>query len=103
MLQGGGRSLEGVRVLRADTAAYRAAILNECEATGKRFAIGADLDAAMKAQIAQIPETASVKWRDAEIAETVPCMNKTQKAFRLIVVRRPQQGDLFDKGVPRYR
>lgn len=30
-------------------------------------------------------------------------MNQTQKAFRLIVVRRPQQADLFDASVPRYR
>lgn len=89
--------------LRADSAAYQAAILNECEATGKRFAIGADLDAAVKAVIAEIPETAWAKWRDAEVAETVHSMNKTQKAFRLIVVRRPQQGDLFDESIPRYR
>lgn len=30
-------------------------------------------------------------------------MAKTKKAFRLIVVRRPQQGDLFDPNAPRYR
>lgn len=39
----------------------------------------------------------------AQIAETVHSMAKTDKAFRLIVVRRPQQGDLFDENAPRYR
>ena len=89
--------------VRADSAAYQAAILNACEAEGKLFAIGADLDRAVKSVIAEIPEAAWVQWRDAEIAETVHSMNKTEKAFRLIVVRRPQQGDLFDESVPRYR
>jgi hypothetical protein len=31
-----------------------------------------------------------------EIAETVHCMNKTDKAFRLIVLRRPREQDLFE-------
>ena len=57
----------------------------------------------MKAVIAEIPEAAWVKWRDAEIAETVHSMAKTQNAFRLIVVRRPRQGDLFDDNAPHYR
>ena len=51
--------------VRADSAAYQAAILNHCEATGKRFAIGADLDAAVKGVIGEISETAWVKWRAA--------------------------------------
>ncbi|CAL1242031.1 transposase [Candidatus Methylocalor cossyra] len=83
--------------------AYQAAIFNACEENKQRFAIGADLDAAVKAVIAEIPEVAWVKWRDAQIAETVHSMTKTQKAFRLIVVRRPQPGDLFDENAPRYR
>jgi hypothetical protein len=29
------------------------------------------------------------------MAETVHCMNKTQQAFRLVVIRRPMQGYLF--------
>jgi hypothetical protein len=96
---------EGKRIVavRADSAAYQAAIFNACEEKKQRFAIGADLDAAVKAVIAEIPEAAWMKWRDAEIAETVHSMAKTQKAFRLIVVRRPQQGDLFDANAPRYR
>jgi hypothetical protein len=86
-----------IGALRADSAAYQAAIINWCEASGKRFAIGADLDAAVKQSIAAIPETAWRRWRDGEIAETVHCMNGTENAFRLIVVRRACQGELFDE------
>ncbi|RPI58853.1 MAG: IS1380 family transposase, partial [Planctomycetaceae bacterium] len=32
------------------------------------------------------------------IGETVHCMNKTDKAFRLVVIRRPYQGRLFEQG-----
>ena len=96
---------QGKRIVavRADSAAYQAAIFNACEDKKQCFAISADLDAAVKTVIAEIPESAWVKWRDAEIAETVHSMAKTKKAFRLIVVRRPQQGDLFDENAPRYR
>lgn len=89
--------------VRADSAAYQAAIFNACEDKQQRFAIGADLDHAVKSVIAQIPERAWVPWRDAEIAETVHSMSRTAKAFRLIVIRRPQQSDLFDPNTPRYR
>ena len=72
----------------ADSAAYQAEIFNWCEASGKQFAIGADHDTAVKAAIAAIPAHAWKAFRDGEIAETVHCMNKTKKAFRLIVMRR---------------
>ena len=44
---------KGKRIVavRADSAAYQAAIFNWCEVTGKVFAIGADQDAAVKAAI----------------------------------------------------
>lgn len=96
---------EGKRIVavRADSAAYQAAIFNACEEQKQHFAIGADLDATVKAVIAEIPEAAWVKWRDAEIAETVHSLAKTNKAFRLIVIRRPPPGDLFDANAPCYR
>ena len=96
---------KGKRIVavRADSAAYQAAIFNWCEATGKVFAIGADQDAAVKAAIAAIREGDWKKFRDGEIAETIHCMNKTDKAFRLIVLRRPREQDLFeDNGPYRY-
>ena len=37
------------------------------------------------------------------IAETVHCMNRTKKAFRLIVVRRPYQQGLFGQEENRLR
>jgi len=33
--------------------------------------------------------------RTGTSAETVHCMNKSKQAFRLVVIRRPVQGDLF--------
>lgn len=61
-----------ITAVRADSAAYQAEIFNYCEETGKVFA--------MKAAIAAIPERDWKKFRDGEIAETVHCMNKTDKA-----------------------
>lgn len=89
-----------ITAVRADSAAYQAAIFNWCEETGKVFAIGADQDAAVKAAIAAIPEGDWKRFRDGEIAETVHCMNKTDKAFRLIVMRRPREQDLFEDKSP---
>lgn len=89
-----------IAAVRADSAAYQAAIFNYCEETSKVFAIGADQDAAVKAAITAIPEGEWKKFRDGEIAETVHCMNKTKKAFRLVVMRRPREQDLFEEQSP---
>ena len=89
-----------ITAVRADSAAYQAEIFNWCEATGKVFAIGAHQDAAVKAAIAAIPDGEWKTFRDGEIAETVHCMNKTDKAFRLIVLRRPREQDLFEDKSP---
>jgi len=89
-----------IAAVRADSAAYQAAIFNWCETTGKVFAIGCDQDAAVKAAIAAIAEGDWKTFLDGEIAETVHCMNKTDKAFRLIVMRRPRDQDLFEEKSP---
>ena len=89
-----------ITAVRADSAAYQATIFNYCEETGKVFAIGAGQDASVKAVIAAIPENDWKKFRDGEIAETIHCMNKTNKAFRLIVMRRPRDQDLFEEQSP---
>jgi len=81
--------------VRSDSAAYQARIFNWCEENVGSFAIGADLDAAVKSVIAAIPEENWRPYQDGHIAETVHSMNETQAAFRLIVIRRPSQGDLF--------
>jgi len=84
--------------LRADSAAYQADIINWCEEDDKNpvlFAIGADMDASVKAAIGAIPPADWIAYQDGHIAETVHTMNKTKKAFRLIVIRRPAQMDLL--------
>src|SRR5665647_2688846 len=65
--------------------------LDPCRLAGRHIQ-----DAAVKAAIAAIPEGEWKTFRDGEIAETVHCMNKTDKAFRLIVMRRPREQDLFE-------
>ncbi|EQD23927.1 MAG: hypothetical protein D084_Lepto4C00665G0003 [Leptospirillum sp. Group IV 'UBA BS'] len=87
---------DGVRVtrFRADSASYQAEVFNLCFEKGIRFVVGADLDAAVRAAIGMIPDTAWRPYRDGHIAETVHTMNKTHNAFRLIVVRKRVQGSL---------
>ena len=60
-----------------------------------QFAIGADLDEAVVRAIKSLPEGQWQPYRGGHIAETVHCMNRTQQAFRLIVVRRSYQDKLF--------
>ncbi len=88
---------KGTRIayLRSDSAAYQAAIFNDCEAEGRGFAIGADLDVAVLAVIAAIPEDEWRPYQNGHIAETVHTMNATRNAFRLVVIRRPVQLDMF--------
>jgi hypothetical protein len=85
-----------ISFFRSDSAAYQAAVINWCEENGVRYAIGADLDEAVRGLIAAIPESAWQPHGEGQVAETVHSMNKTGAAFRLVVVRRPTQGDLFN-------
>lgn len=85
---------------RADSASYQSELINELEADGVKWAITADLDKAVKAIIASIPDE---QWKkpekgcEYEIAETVHSMNKTNKAFRLVIKREQRkQGNLFE-------
>lgn len=86
--------------LRSDSAAYQAKVFNWCDDQGVTFAIGADLDCAVLDTIAAIPDDEWKPYRGSGhdmIAETVHCMNRTRKAFRLIVLRRPCQQKLFEE------
>lgn len=85
-----------VAALLAASAAYQADILNACEAHGSSFAIGAVREPAVNAAIAAVPEANWQPWRDGGIAETVHRMGAIEEACRLIVVRRSNQGELFD-------
>lgn len=89
--------------VRADSAAYQADIFNWCEEQQMTFAIGGVLDKAVQAAIAAIPEAQWRVYEDGHMAETVHCMHATKKAFRLIVLRRPVQQELFAAESPTVR
>jgi hypothetical protein len=105
-LQGCGWQLPAGRriYLRSDSAFYQAAVMNYCQERQWTFTITADQDCAVKAAIGQIAESAWKAYRtregiatDREIAETVHCLNQSQRAFRLIVVRwKNPQPSLFE-------
>ncbi len=83
---------------RADSASYQANIINYCQKNKILFAIGGDLDEAVVRQINSLGESDWRAYQNGFIAETIHCMNKTDQAFRLIVIRRPVQRDIFDAG-----
>jgi len=84
-----------ITALRSDSAAYQAEIINYCEQERIQFAIGADLDKAVVGAIQAIPEKDWKPYKNGSITETIHSMEKTEQAFRLIVIRRPYQSTLF--------
>jgi hypothetical protein len=79
---------------RSDSAAYQAEVIDHYSEPGRTFTITADLDAAVRREIKNLPESAWQPYRTADgiatdrgIAETVHSMNGTKQAFRLIVLR----------------
>ena len=87
-----GKKIKG---LRSDSAAYQAEVINYCHSNEIKFAIGADLDRAVVKEISTIKEEDWEPYQYGYLAETVYYMNKTDEAFRLVVIRRPYQGKLF--------
>lgn len=87
-----------IKAFRSDSAAYQAEVINYCNSNGIKFAIGADLDIAVVKEISNIKEEDWRPYQNGYIADTVHCMNKTDEAFRLVVIRRPYQGKLFGEG-----
>jgi hypothetical protein len=55
-----------------------------CYKEGMAFAIGADLDESVMRAIESFPEGEWRPYRRGHICEMAHCMNRTQKAFRLI-------------------
>ncbi len=86
-----------IKALRADSASYQAEIINYCYDNGIEFAIGANLDQAVVRQIESLGTSDWHAYQNGYIAETVHCMNKSKQAFRLLVIRRPVQSELFDE------
>jgi len=93
-----------IKAFRADSAAYQADVINYCHDHGIAYAIGGDLDEAVKKVISAIKADEWHPYQNGFISETVHCMNKTKEAFRLVVIRRPFQGSLFDseEGLEKY-
>jgi hypothetical protein len=90
---------KSIIALRSDSAAYQAEIINYCEGNGIQFAIGADLDEAVVGAIRAIPKGDWKPYKNGSIAETIHSMEKSEEAFRLIVLRRPYQSNFFaDEG-----
>jgi len=86
-----------IKAFRADSASYQAEIINYCNDNGIEFAIGADLDQAVVRQIKSLGTNDWHAYQNGFIAQTVHCMNKTKQAFRLVVIRRCYQVNLFDQ------
>lgn len=80
-----------ITALRADSATYQAEVFNWCEQRGVEFAVGGRLDSATMAAIRQIGADDWQSYGNSTVAQTVHSMEKTEKGFRLIVIRRPVQ------------
>jgi hypothetical protein len=93
-----------IKAFRADSAAYQADVINYCQDNGIGYAIGGDLDEAVRKVISTIKDDEWRPYQNGFIGETVHCMNKTKEAFRLVVIRRPFQDSLFEgeEGLERY-
>jgi hypothetical protein len=77
-----------------DSEFYIAEAINYLEERRCTWAIAADQDAAVKAVIEEIPQSDWGPLLDKdgfntgkEVAETIHCMEKTKKSFRLVVIR----------------
>jgi len=84
-----------IGAFRADSAAYQADVINYLNRQGIEFAIGADLDESVLRAIKGIGDADWTAHKQGHIAEIVHCMNRTEKSFRIIVLRRPYQKELF--------
>ncbi len=82
---------------RADSAGYQGLLLDELADDGVVYAVGADLDTAVREAIRCIPPKRWAPYRDGWVAETVHTMNKMKHAFRLVVFKRLGQGALFEE------
>jgi len=85
-----------IKAFRADSAAYQAKVINYCQDNGIKYAIGGDLDEAVKTVISTMKDEEWEPYQNGFIGETIHSMNKTKEAFRLVVIRRPFQSHLFD-------
>src|SRR4030042_5271840 len=97
MQPGSRREGKKIKAVRSDSAAYQAKVINHCQEKGIEFAIGGDLDAAVKNVIRSMRGEDWQEYQNGFIGETVHSMNETKEAFRLVLIRRPYQGNLFNE------
>ena len=92
-----GRMPKGKKIsfLRADSATYQADVFNFCEQKHIQFAIGGRLDSATMSAIDQMNDNQWKPYGDKKVGETIHSMEKTDKAFRLIIIKRPLQQTVF--------
>jgi hypothetical protein len=90
-----------ISAIRSDSAFYQAEVLNWCEEKGKKYTITADKDRGVKEAIETITDwkkLLSPEGEDTgrEVGTAIHIMNRTEKAFRLVVQRwKNEQMDLF--------
>jgi hypothetical protein len=90
-----------ISYIRSDSAFYQAEVLNWCEENGKKYTITADKDKGVKEAIKTITDwkrLLSPEGEDTgrEVGTAIHIMNRTDKAFRLVVQRwKNEQMDLF--------
>jgi hypothetical protein len=89
-----------IKYFRSDSAAYQGKIIDYCEDNGIEYAIGADLDSAVLELISKIPGKNWREYKDGRLSETVHTMNNNRHSFRLIVISRAYQGDVFGDITP---
>jgi hypothetical protein len=83
-----------IRAFRADSASYQASLFNFLEDRHILFAVGGHVDISVQTRIKELPGSAWRPYQNGHITEIIHCMNKTKKAFRLIIIRRPFQPNL---------
>ncbi len=90
-----------ISYIRSDSAFYQAEVLNWCEENGKKYTITADKDRGVKEVIETITDwkrllSPEEEATDREVGTAIHIMNRTDKAFRLVVQRwKNEQTDLF--------
>ena len=87
---------KSIRRLRAGPPSCQADIIEFCDREGVEFAIGGNLDEALRA-INSIPESNWRPHREGYIAETASSFIGTNKTFRIIALQRRYQKKLFNK------
>jgi len=92
---------KSISYIRSDSAFYQAEVLNWCEENNKKYTITADKDKGVRAVIRTVQDwkkllTLEGEDTGREVGTAIHIMNKTEKAFRLVVQRwKNEQIDLF--------